>query len=255
MTGAEITPVVLTWNEAANVERTLDRLGWARRVVIVDSGSTDGTQELARGFPNVQVVERPFDTHAAQWEFGIRHPEVTTDWVLALDADYLLPTELVEELARLDLARGARGYRARFRTCIDGKPLRASLYPPVVVLFDRRCVRYWQEGHTQRLRVGGSIGELRGRIDHDDRKPFARFVEAQRRYAALEAARLAAMPWRALPWSGRVRRLRVLAPPLVPLWLLVGRGLILDGRRGLAYARQRWIAEASLAKALGARRP
>jgi glycosyltransferase involved in cell wall biosynthesis len=250
-TGATITPVVLTWNEAPNIERTLSRLGWAQRVLVVDSGSDDGTQERARRFANVVLVERAFDSHATQWELGIRHPEVVTDWVLALDADYVLGEELVAELGSLDLGSGPRGYRARFRYCIEGEPLRASLYPPVVVLFDRRAARYEQVGHTQRLKVRGEVGLLRGRIDHDDRKPYARFVETQRRYAALEAARLTATPWRILSWSGRVRRLRFVTPLAVPLWLLVVRGLLLDGRRGLAYVRQRWLAEASIARALG----
>lgn len=252
MTAPRITPVVLTWNEAANIERTLSRLGWAEKVLVVDSGSDDGTQELAMRFANVVLVERAFDNHSAQWEFGIRHQEVATEWILALDADYVLGEELVAEIRRLDPASGPRGYRARFRYCIEGEPLRASIYPPVVVLFDRRSARYEQVGHTQRLGVEGEIGLLSGRIDHDDRKPFARFAEAQRRYAALEAARLVATPWRALSWSGRVRRLRFVAPLAVPLWLLVGRGLVLDGSRGFAYARQRWLAEATIARALRA---
>ncbi|KAB2969497.1 MAG: glycosyltransferase family 2 protein [Thermoanaerobaculia bacterium] len=250
MTAPRITPVVLTWNEAANIERTLSRLAWAEKVLVVDSGSDDGTQALVQRFENAVVVERNFDNHAAQWEFAIRHPLVITDWVLALDADYVLSPGFEEELRGIDLAGRCRGYRSRFRYCIDGEPLRASLYPPVVVLYDRRCARYEQDGHTQRLRLDGEIGELHGRIDHDDRKPFARFVEAQRRYAALEAERLRSTRWRDLSWSSRARKLRVVAPLLVPVWLLVGRGLVLDGRRGLAYVRQRWVAERHISKAL-----
>lgn len=251
MSRPPITPVVLTWNEAANIERTLSRLEWAPRVLVFDSGSTDGTQELARRFANVVVDERPFDSHAAQWEAAIRHPAVETDWVLALDADYVLTPELIQELGRLDLATGPRGYRVRFRYCIDGAPLRASLYPPVTVLFDRRCARYVQEGHTQRVRIDGEVGDLAAYALHDDRKPLDRFVAAQQRYARLEAERLRALPASRLPWSGKIRKLRVVAPVLVPLWLLFGRGLIFEGRPGLRYARQRWIAEWMISGALG----
>ena len=251
MSQSAITPVVLTWNESANIERTLARLGWAEKVLVVDSGSDDGTQEIARRFGNVVVVERPFDDHASQWEFGIRHPEVPTDWVLALDADYVLTTELEAELARLPLGdRGAAGYRARFVYCIDGRPLRASLYPPVIVLFDRRHASYVQQGHTQRLELDGEVRDLSAPIRHDDRKGFERYVEAQGRYAKLEAERLRGAALSKLSWSGRLRKLRIVAPWAVPLWVLFGRGLLLEGGRGLAYARQRFVAEKMIAREL-----
>ena len=254
MSALEITPVVLTWNEAANIERTLGRLAWAPTVLVVDSGSDDGTQRLAKTFPNVDLVERKFDDHARQWEFAIRRPEVATKWILALDADYVLSEELVEELGELNSEPETTAYRARFRYCIDGRPLRGSIYPPVLVLFDKSRSRYKAKGHTQLLVTGGRIQGLRGEIFHDDRKPLERFVESQRRYAALEAARILQVPRRELSWSGRLRRLRWVSPWLVPLFVLFGKGLILDGRAGLGYAHQRWLAERAISRALRRRR-
>jgi glycosyltransferase involved in cell wall biosynthesis len=67
---ADITPVILTYNEAANIGRSLERLTWAREVVVVDSGSTDDTLAIVARFPNARVVKRPFDTHAQQWRFA-----------------------------------------------------------------------------------------------------------------------------------------------------------------------------------------
>ena len=74
----QITPLVLTFNEEANIGRTLARLTWAPRVVVVDSHSTDRTLEIVRGFPNVEVVQRAFDTFASQWNFGLK--SVRTAW-------------------------------------------------------------------------------------------------------------------------------------------------------------------------------
>jgi hypothetical protein len=63
----EITPLILTYNEAANIGRTLERLAWAREIVVVDSFSDDETVEIASSFANVRVIQRVFDCHRSQW--------------------------------------------------------------------------------------------------------------------------------------------------------------------------------------------
>jgi glycosyltransferase involved in cell wall biosynthesis len=246
----QITVLVLTWNEEANIGRTLEALRRFPRVLIVDSGSTDATATIAAGHPNVRLVTRPFDTHAAQWNHGLTACGIDTPWVLALDADYLLTAEGVEEIAALAPDDAVAAYRASFRYCVAGRPLSGSLYPPVSVLFRRDRARYVQEGHTQRLRADGEVRALRVPFWHDDRKPFSAWLSAQDRYAKLECAKLTTTPWSALRWQDRIRRGVVIAPWLVPLYgLTVGRGL-LDGRRGLLYAMQRAIAETLLSARL-----
>src|SRR5688500_4685377 len=94
----EITPLILTYNEAANIDRTLERLAWARDIVVVDSFSDDETVEIASSFPQVRVIQRAFDGHRNQWEFGLRETGIKTSWVLALDADYVLTHDAVAEL-------------------------------------------------------------------------------------------------------------------------------------------------------------
>src|SRR5438477_9956590 len=76
-----ITPLILTYNEASNIERVLERLGWAREVVVVDSFSDDETAEIASRFPYVRVVQRAFDTHSAQWNFGLKDTGISSEWV------------------------------------------------------------------------------------------------------------------------------------------------------------------------------
>src|ERR1044071_7462342 len=97
----QITPLILTYNEAPNIGRTLEHLTWAREIVIVDSFSTDDTVEIASSFANVRIVQRAFDSHRNQWEFGLRETGIQTTWVLALDADYMLTSAAVAELKRL----------------------------------------------------------------------------------------------------------------------------------------------------------
>lgn len=242
----QITPVLLTFNEEANLPRTLAALAWAREIVVVDSGSTDGTLALLSADRRVRLFRRTFDSHAAQWNYAIAETAIATPWVLALDADYVLSDGLVRELERLQPATATIGYRARFDYYIGGRRLWGSLYPPVTVLFRRGRARYVQDGHTQRLQVEGAVQHLRNPIAHDDRKSFAHWRASQRRYCRLEAEKLLRTPWRELGWPDRVRRLVVVAPAAVLLYCLFVRGSILQVPAGWRYAFQRTWSETVL---------
>ena len=242
-----IDVLVLTWNEEANIGRTLDALVRFPRVVVLDSGSTDGTLGVVAQYANARVCTRAFDHHAAQWNHGLAACGLEGEWVLALDADFLVPAALVEEIAQLDPPPSVNGYRARFSYCVQGQPLRGSLYPALTVLFRREGATCLQDGHANRLAVRSEVRDLDGRVFHDDRKSLAVWLAAQDRYARLECDLLLRTPWRDLSWRDRLRSLVVVTPWLVPLYCLtVGRGL-LDGWHGWYYALQRGIAESLLA--------
>ena len=78
--------MILTSNEAANIRRTVERLLWAPRILVVDSFSSDETLAMLRDYPQIEVVQQPFVDFASQCNFGLT--QVTTPWVLSLDADY-----------------------------------------------------------------------------------------------------------------------------------------------------------------------
>ncbi len=242
----QITPLLITFDEAANLRRTLTALAWARDIVVVDSGSTDGTLDIIAEFPKVRVVTRAFDTFADQCNHGLQ--EVRTEWVLSLDADYVLSREFTEDLDGLD--GSVAGYRAAFRYCVQGRPLRASLYPPRTVLYRRALAHYENEGHGHRVIVKGEVGMLRSKIDHDDRKPLSRWVSSQIRYAEQEAMHLMTTPTVELNRADRIRRWIVASPALVFIYTLMWRGLILDGWPGWFYVLQRTLAETMLSLAL-----
>lgn len=238
----EITPVIITRDEEPNIGRTLSALTWARRVVVVDSGSSDRTLEIARSFSNVKVEERPLDDLASQWTFAGACAD--SEWVLTLDADYLVTPELIEEIGSMKPPPELTAYEARFVYAVRGKPLRASLYPPRLVLLRRGHFSFFMDGHTQRVRVDGETLRLHAPIIHDDRKPFARFVERQRRYMRDEAEKIRS--GQASNLASRIRRLRVVAPFAVVVQTLVVKRLLLDGWPGIVYAWERFVAEAIL---------
>jgi glycosyltransferase involved in cell wall biosynthesis len=239
-----ITPVVLTFNEELNIGRTLSALNWARHIVVVDSGSTDSTLAILARDPRVKVFARKFDTHAGQWKFAVSQTNIPTDWVLRLDADYLISDELREELSQLDPQAPISAYSIAFDYAVCGHFLRASLYPPKSVLFRKEHVTFFDQGHTEAWNIDGQVGQLKGRILHDDRKKVTDWIAAQGRYVSREFSYLNASP---VLSTTNVLRLK---PPLMPLlsffYCLFFKGLILDGRAGLFYSLQRLLVETAL---------
>jgi hypothetical protein len=197
-------------------------------------------------FPSVILFDRPFDTHAAQWNFAVSQTGIDTSWILALDADYQVTEALASEIKNLQPDKDVSGFRARFVYCVEGVPIRSGIYPPVTVLYRRTCGEYVQDGHTQRLLLKGRIEDLTHPIWHDDRKPLGEWLRSQERYARLEAEKLREARFRDLGWKDRLRLLMIAAPVLVFGYCLFVRGGILDGRRGLLYATQRALFETLL---------
>ena len=240
-----VTALILTFNEEANIERTLGALSSIARIVIVDSHSSDRTVEFVRqARPDAKIVDRTFDTHTQQWNFGL--DQVNTEWVLTLDADYELSPELQKEMVSLQPSPELAGYSAAFEYRIFGRGLRGSTYPPRVVLFRVDRARYVDDGHTQLLRPDGVVQSLAHKIYHDDRKPLGQWFCSQDRYARIEARHLQKMPRDQLSRQDRLRKRIFFAPAAIFLYLLFARGLVLDGWPGWYYVMQRTIAEMML---------
>ena len=240
----EITPLILTYNEAPNVGRSLEKLRWAEKIVVVDSFSTDETEAICSHFPQVEFVQRKFDSFADQCNYGLSL--IGSPWVLSLDADYILTGELVAELRALEPDAACDGYRVNFVYCVGGRPLRSTLYPLRTVLYRRAKACYRNEGHGHRVQISGAVGALRGRILHDDRKPLDRWFAEQLKYSAQEAKYLLATPREDLNRADRLRRRIVFAPFVVFFYALLWRRLILDGWPGWHYVLQRTLAETLL---------
>ena len=245
----QITPLIITFNEAPNLRRTLERLDWAKRIVVVDSFSTDETLQILRANPRVEVFQRSFESFATQCNFGLK--QVTTKWVLSLDADYILTDEFLDELRALPESTPLNSFRVRFKYCVFGRPLSGTLYPPRNVLYRREKAVNHQDGHAHRVVVQGNEGTLSSYILHDDQKPLDRWIASQSQYTQAEVLKLTRSPATSLlSRSDRIRQSKLLAPLLVFLYCLILKGGLKDGWAGLYYAYQRAVAEMLLSMRL-----
>jgi glycosyltransferase involved in cell wall biosynthesis len=241
-----ITPLILTFNEAANIGRTLEKLSWARDIVVVDSYSEDETLHIIRGVKQARIFQRKFDSLENQWNFALETTGISSDWVLALDADYMVTPELLEELSSLHPPDTINGYRADFDYCIYGRPLRGSAYPPVTVLYRKDKARYRQDGHAHRVVIEGAVENLKAHMLHDDWKPIQHWLRAQNSYMQLELEKLKDADPSTLALPDRIRKMRYAAPFFVFMYCLIVKKGLWDGRAGIYYAFQRMLAETLL---------
>jgi glycosyltransferase involved in cell wall biosynthesis len=131
--------VVLTFNEADNLEPCLRSVrDWAREIFVVDSGSTDGTKEIARTF-DAAIFEHAFETHSRQWDWALRNVPIKGEWVLGLDADQRITPELAREIQSMKSAGGnaydtTQGVFIKRRQIFRGKWIRHGGYYPKYLL-------------------------------------------------------------------------------------------------------------------------
>jgi len=238
-----ITPVVLTYNEEPNIRRTLDSLVWAERVVVVDSGSTDATEVIAKSFPNVDWYARTFDSFKGQCDYAIYHTGIATKYVLALDADMAVSGDLLTEIEDNFSAGSFDGGLLKFDFRLVGRSLAGSLYPAQVRLFRRDRVRVLQTGHGHKFSVDGALYRFKQSLIHDDRKPLERWVASQLSYSALEARRIAARE--SYQFRDRVRELGVM-PVIAGALAYIRAGGPFRGAAAVRYAYERAAYESLL---------
>lgn len=232
----KLSATIITHNEARNIARAIGSLSVADEVVIVDAGSTDGTQQIAAQL-GARVIEHPFTGFAAQKNFATEQAE--NDWILSLDADEELNAD-AQQAIRLwkSAASGtaepsAAGYSFARRAHYLGRwILHSGWYPDWKLrLYDRRrgC---WRGGYVhESVVVTGAVETLPGEILHytcdslDEHRSRIEF------YTDLAAREMLERGQRA----GILRR--IITPPWVFVNTYFIRLGVLDGYQGLLIAR------------------
>lgn len=236
--------LIITKDEEPNIERVLTRLIWLEKIVVLDSHSTDATLEILSKFPNVTVYHRDFDTFANQCNYGLSL--IHSEWVLSLDADYVLTDQFVSETLGFlkDEAKHISAYNTRFKFLVFGKQLLTNNTTPRPVFFRKTKCSYIDDGHAHRLVISGGEGFYKSFILHDDRKSLTRWLYNLNGYSVKECQKLLDPdnPGRNSLIT-KIRKTKILAPIFVFFYCLFFKGLILNGWAGWHYTIQRTMVE------------
>jgi glycosyltransferase involved in cell wall biosynthesis len=188
--------VVLTFNEERNLGACLSSVrGWASEIFVVDSGSTDATARIAQSH-GAQLVVHPFDGHARQWQWALSTLSLTSDWVLALDADQVVtPTlrdDITRHLAAWSTPEAPVGAYVTRRQIFRGRWIRHGGYYPkhLLKLFRRDAVSLDETDLVDHhFSVNGPTVTLQGDLIEDNRNEheIAAWIDKHNRYAVLQA--------------------------------------------------------------------
>ena len=225
-----ISATIITFNEADRIAEAIASLSCCDEIVVVDSGSTDRTQEIART-RGARVLERPWEGYSKQKNFAAE--QASNDWILSIDADERLSIELADEIIswkKQDPLSVAASMRRR--AFYLGRWISHSGWYPdrKIRLYDRRVCRWEGDFVHEWLKVDGAVSAFKGNLLHFPYRDWADHVTRIARYSEL-AARAARLTGR----RGNIARL-VLAPPLVFVRSFLLHAGFLDGWRGLAIA-------------------
>ena len=174
-----ISVFILTFNEAANIRRCLESLrGWTDDIVIVDSGSTDGTLTICREYGS-RIYQNKFINHAIQCNWALDNIEFKSEWVMRLDSDEILPDKLKSELAGYvgGLNENVTGIYINRRQYYMNRWLRhGGIYPHYILRVFRKGAGRYEEKTEEHfvLRMGTTI-KARNDFLEDNRNNTMKF--------------------------------------------------------------------------------
>jgi glycosyltransferase involved in cell wall biosynthesis len=184
----KVTVTVITRNEAANIAAALESVAWADERIVVDSGSTDGTAEIARA-NGARVETRDWPGYSDQKNHAASL--AANDWILSIDADERVSPDLATEIRALLAGQPpARGFRIPRVTWYLGRWIRSTdWYPDYQLrLYDRRAGRWNGRRVHESVSLDGQPGLLRHELQHYAYRDISDHLATIDRYTTLAAA-------------------------------------------------------------------
>ncbi len=191
----DMTVVILTKNEEANIERCINSVkGWVERIVVVDSGSTDKTVQIADNLGAEIYHHVPFVDYAKQFNWAIDNTNIKTKWVFRFDADECVTPELKNEMiseCEKHKDDDVTGMMMRFKIFFMGKFLKhGGAYPFLkITIFKYGKGRFEDRSMGEHIVLNeGCCIDLKEDCEHYDFKNLNAFIEKHNWYATREVA-------------------------------------------------------------------
>jgi glycosyltransferase involved in cell wall biosynthesis len=184
----DISAVIIAFNEEKNIRRCLEALAWAGEIVVVDSGSTDATVEIAREFTG-RVIDHPFEGYVRQKNFALA--QAAQEWVLSVDADEVVTPELLARIREVWPRERERydGFTVNRLSRFSGKWIRhCGWYPDRKLRLFRRSRGRWEgEELHERVRLEGRTMDLNADLLHYTYESLSENIEKIQRYSTIFA--------------------------------------------------------------------
>ncbi len=182
-----ISAILIAKNERANIAQCIGALAFCDEIIVVDSGSSDGTVEIAQDLGAKVHVETDWQGFGVQKQRAL--DRATGDWVLSVDADERIPSRLREEIIAAVADRRFSGYLINRLSWFLGQPMRhGGWYPDQVLRLARREeARFLAATVHERLVVDGEVGSLGEPMVHYSYRSIDDVLAKLRRYALASA--------------------------------------------------------------------
>ncbi|MFT5436790.1 MAG: glycosyltransferase involved in cell wall biosynthesis [Ulvibacter sp.] len=177
-----VTVIIPTFNEVDYIKDALRSVQFADEIIIVDSFSKDGTQDIAKGFPT-KILERKFDNFSAQKNFAIE--QATSDWILFIDADERVTRSLEAEIKKTLGQPKHSGYNINFPHFFMTRFLYFQSND-VLRLVKREGAHFTGLVH-EKLHCNGSVGKLKHKMIHYTYKGLNHYITKKEKYAWFQA--------------------------------------------------------------------
>lgn len=185
------TVLILTKDEEVNIARCIRSVSWADQIIVIDSGSTDGTVPLASA-QGAEVVETHWRGFGPQRDWAMDLNQIRNEWIYFVDADEWISGPLADEIAEVVRSPAHDAYSQQFRLVFQGRWIRhCGWYPSVLYtrLLKRGRAAYGYQPFSEHPRVDGTVGLLENDLVDEDLKGLARWLHKHVDYAEIEAGR------------------------------------------------------------------
>ncbi len=184
----KLTVIIPTLNEESNVQRALDSAFFADEIIVIDSFSSDNTVDIVSK-SKATLIQRKFDNFSSQKNYAI--DKASNEWIFLLDADEEITKELRESiLLNLNDNTSYSGFLLKRETFMKGRKLNFGGFRNTIIRLFKKEGSFYEGMVHEQIQIKGTIGKLRGNLNHYTYSDSEQFKKKIEHYARLRATEL-----------------------------------------------------------------